>query len=163
MSKRINPKHCLRCGTTLENIHSYGQIRPVCPACGWIHFADPKVAAAVLVEKEGEVLLVQRSYNPHQGAWSLPAGFVNAGEDPAEAARRECEEETGLQVRITRLLDVYAKKEHPGGSDFIIVYGAEVLSGTLAAADDADDAAFFPRDSLPELAFDATKYILKNY
>ncbi len=68
-----------------------------------------------------------------------------------------------MQVRITRLLDVYAKKEHEGGADFIIVYGADVLAGTLAAADDADDAAFFPRDALPELAFDATKYILKNF
>ena len=153
----------MRCGTAVQLQPSYGQVRPVCPACGWIHFADPKVAAAVLVERDGEILLVQRSYNPHQGKWSLPAGFVNAGEDPAEAARRECLEETGLQVRITRLLDVYAKKEHPGGADFIIVYGAEVVAGTLAAADDADDAAFFFRDALPELAFDATKYILANF
>ena len=163
MSKRIEPKYCIRCGTAVEQQPSYGEIRPVCPSCGWIHFADPKVAAAVLVERDGKVLLVQRSFNPHQGKWSLPAGFVNAGEDPAEAARRECLEETGLQVRITHLLDVYAKKEHPGGADFIIVYGAETVAGTLLAADDADDAAFFPRDGLPELAFDATKYILKNF
>ena len=163
MSTRVTPKYCIRCGAAVELQPSYGQVRPVCPACGWIHFADPKVAAAVLVERDGEVLLVQRSFNPHKGAWSLPAGFVNAGEDPAEAAQRECLEETGLNVRITCLLDVYAKKEHPGGADFIIVYGAETLNGTLAAADDADDAAFFARDALPELAFDATKYILKNF
>ena len=163
MAKSDQVKHCIRCGTAVAQQPSYGQVRPVCPACGWIHFADPKVAAAVLVERDGEILLVQRSFNPHQGKWSLPAGFVNAGEDPAAAAQRECLEETGLTVRITRLLDVYAKKEHPGGADFIIVYGAEVVSGNLAAADDADDAAFFARDALPELAFDATKYILKNF
>lgn len=163
MSKRIEPKYCIRCGNAVEQQPSYGQVRPVCPACGWVHFADPKVAAAVLVERDGEILLVQRSYNPYKGAWSLPAGFINAAEAPAEAARRECLEETGLQVRITRLLDVYAKKEHEGGADFIIVYGAEAVSGTLLAADDADDAAFFARDALPELAFDATKYILENF
>ena len=163
MSKRIEPKYCLRCGTALEQQPSYGEIRPVCPSCGWIFFADPKVAAAVLVEKDDAVLLVQRSFNPHLGKWSLPAGFVNAGEAPADAARRECLEETGLDVRITRLLDVYAKKEHPGGADFIIVYAAEIITGTLTAADDADDAAFFQRAELPELAFDATKYILKNF
>ncbi len=163
MSKRVKPKYCIRCGAALEQQPSYGEIRPVCPSCGWVHFTDPKVAAAVLVERGNEILLVQRSYNPFKGAWSFPAGFVNAGEDPAEAARRECLEETGLKVRITRLLDVYAKKEHEGGSDFIIVYAAEMVAGTLAAADDANDAAFFPRNALPELAFDATKYILANY
>ncbi len=163
MAKNDRVKHCIRCGAAVEQQPSYGQERPVCPACGWIHFADPKVAAAVLVERDGAILLVQRSFDPHQGKWSFPAGFVNAGEDPAEAARRECLEETGLNVRITRLLDVYAKKEHAGGADFIIVYGAEMVAGTLSAADDADDAAFFPRDALPELAFDATKHILANF
>ena len=163
MSKRIEPKYCIRCGNAVEQQPSYGQVRPVCPACGWIHFADPKVAAAVLVERDGEVLLVQRSFHPYKGKWSLPAGFINAGEAPAEAARRECLEETGLNVRITRLLDVHAGREHEGGADFIIVYGAEPLNGLLAAADDADDAAFFPRNALPEIAFDATKYILANF
>lgn len=163
MSKRIEPKYCIRCGNALERQPRYGQVRPVCPVCGWVHFADPKVAAAVFIEKDGKILLVQRSYNPYKGAWSLPAGFVNAGEAPADAARRECLEETGLDVRITRLLDVYAEKEHPGGADFIIIYGAETVNGNLAAADDAADAVFFPRDALPDLAFEATKYILKNF
>lgn len=163
MSKRIDPKYCIRCGNAIERRPSHGQVRSVCPSCGWIHFADPKVAAAAFVERDGKILLVQRSFNPHKGAWSLPAGFVNAGEDPAEAARRECLEETGLEVRITRLLDIYAKKEHAGGADFIIVYGAETVAGSLAAADDADDAAFFARDALPDLAFDATRYFLQNF
>ncbi len=163
MSKRIEPKYCIRCGTALDRQPCYGQVRPFCPACRWIYFADPKVAAAVFVEQRAEILLVKRSYNPYQGKWSLPAGFVNAGEDPAEAARRECREETGLQVRITDLLKIYAKKEHSGGADFVIIYRAEVAGGHLCAAEDADEAAFFPRAALPELAFDATKYILKHF
>jgi 8-oxo-dGTP diphosphatase len=163
MSKRVEPEYCLRCGNALKEQPSYGQVRPVCPSCGWIYFADPKVAVGVFVERNGEILLVQRSFNPHQGMWSLPAGFVNAGEDPADAARRECLEETGLNVRVGDILDIYAKNEHAGGADFIIIYRAEVLNGNLAAADDADDAAFFPRDALPELAFDATRYFLENF
>ncbi len=141
----------------------YGQVRPVCPSCGWIHFADPKVAAAVLVEKDNQILLVRRVYNPHRGKWSLPAGFVNAGEDPAEAARRECLEETGLNVRVTRLLDIHAGREHAGGADFIIVYQAEMLDGHLTAADDVDAVDWFSREDLPELAFEATRYILENF
>ena len=57
----------------------FGRERPVCPQCGWIHFADPKVAAAVLIEKDGRVLLVRRTNEPFRGLWTLPAGFINAG------------------------------------------------------------------------------------
>ena len=163
MAKSVQVKHCIRCGNAVEQQTSYGQVRPVCPACGWVYFADPKVAAAAFVEKGEKILLVRRSFNPYRGKWSLPAGFVDAGEDPAEAARRECLEETGLNVRVTRLLDIYAKREHPGGADFIIVYAAEVVNGNLLAADDADDARWFARDALPELAFEATRYFLEKF
>jgi len=142
---------------------SYGEVRPVCPSCGWVYFADPKVAVGVFVERDEKILLVQRSFNPHQGKWSLPAGFVNAGESPADAARRECLEETSLNARILHILDIYTEKEHAGGADFIIIYAAEVISGQLAAADDAADAAWFSRDNLPELAFEATRYFLENF
>ena len=163
MSKRIEVKHCIRCGDAIEQRASYGQVRPVCPSCGWIYFADPKVAAGVFVENKGKILLVQRSFNPHRGKWSLPAGFVNAGEDPADAARRECLEETSLNVRVTRILDIHAGHEHAGGADFIIVYHAEVINGNLFAADDAAAAGWFSHDDLPELAFDATHYFLENF
>ena len=138
-------------------------MRPVCLACGWIHFVDPKVAAAVLVEQEGRVLLVRRVNEPFRGMWTLPAGFINGGEDPAEAAARECLEETGLNVRVTRVLDIIPGREHPRGADFIIVYHAEVLSGELKADDDADAVEWFSRDQLPPLAFRATQKVLQSF
>jgi ADP-ribose pyrophosphatase YjhB (NUDIX family) len=138
----------------------FGRERPVCPQCGWIHFADPKVAAAVLIEKDGRVLLVRRTNEPFRGLWTLPAGFINAEEDPAEAAARECLEETGLSVRITAVVDIVAGREHARGADFVIVYAAEVVGGSLAAADDADQAEWFPIESLPPLAFRATQVVL---
>lgn len=138
----------------------FGRQRPICPQCGWIYFADPKVAAAVLIEKDGRVLLVRRINEPFRGLWTLPAGFVNADEDPAEAARRECLEETGLSVRVTRLVDIVAGREHPRGADFVIVYAAEIVEGVLAPADDADLAEWFPVEALPPLAFRATQWVL---
>jgi len=140
--------------------HLYGQMREVCPKCEWIHFIDPKVAAGVLVMQDERVLLVRRSGEPFRGLWTLPAGFVNAGEDPAEAAARECLEETGLSVRVTRVFDIVAGKEHPRGADFVIVYEAEVISGALQADDDADAAEWFDKNNLPPLAFRATQVIL---
>ena len=162
MSKDVHVKFCSRCGTEVTHEHMFGEMRPVCPQCNWIHFVDPKVAAAVLVEMDGRVLLVRRVNEPFRGLWTLPAGFVNGGEDPAEAAARECLEETGLSVRVTRVLDVISGKEHERGADFIIVYHAEVVSGELIPGDDADAVEWFARDSLPLLAFKATQQVLAS-
>lgn len=160
MAREDKVNFCPRCGAPVMRAERFGQERSVCPRCGWIHFEDPKVAAAVLIEQDGRVLLVRRVNEPFRGRWTLPAGFVDAGEDPAQAAARECLEETGLQVRITRVLDVVAGREHPRGADFVIVYAGEVLAGEMQAADDADLAGWFRRDDLPPLAFHATEVML---
>ena len=160
MAKDDFIKFCPRCAAEVTRQEKFGAVRPVCPQCGWIHFQDPKVAAAVLVEKDGRVLLVRRANEPFRGLWTLPAGFINGGEDPAEAAARECLEETGLGVHVTRVLDVISGREHERGADFIIVYHAEVVSGDLVPADDADAAEWFARNDLPPLAFKATQQVL---
>jgi 8-oxo-dGTP diphosphatase len=162
MPRDSHIKFCPRCGTEVIREHKFGMVRPICPQCGWIYFVDPKVAAAVLIEQDGRVLLVRRANEPYQGLWTLPAGFIDGGEDPALAAVRECLEETGLSVRVTRVLDVIAGREHERGADFIIVYGAEIISGELIPADDADAAEWFPRDQLPQLAFKATQKVLEK-
>lgn len=153
-------RYCPFCGTALIRTQRAGRQRPVCPACDWVYFPDPKVAAAVLVERDNQVLLVRRINNPHIGKWTLPAGFIDAGEDPARAAERECLEETGLCVRVTELIDVIPGQEHPVGAHIVIAYRAEVLSGELQAGDDADQVGFFSRDSLPPIAFEATRRVL---
>ncbi len=151
---------CPQCGTKLVQEERFQRVRPVCPLCDWIYFPDPKVAAGVLVERDDQVLLVRRAVDPQRGFWTLPAGFVDAGEDPARAAERECLEETGLRVRVTNLLDVLAGQEHPRGAHIIIFYRAELIDGELSANDDVDRAVFFKRDALPSLAFTTTNKIL---
>lgn len=156
-------KFCPRCTTKLNLEERFGGVRPVCPKCGWIHFVDPKVAAAVLVTHADSVLLVRRVNEPFRGLWTLPAGFVNGGEDPAEAAQRECLEETGLSVRVMRVYEIVSGREHPRGADFVIVYQAEFIGGKMQADDDADAVEWFDRDNLPPLAFLATKRVLKSF
>lgn len=166
MSETTEINFCPRCGSPVGQAQAFGRLRTVCPRCGWVHFADPKVAVAVVVESSGadgspRVLLVRRANDPFRGLWTLPAGFVDAGEDPAEAAARECFEETGLRVRVTGLLTIVSGREHPRGADFVIAYRAELLDGDLHPGDDADRVGWFARDSLPELAFTATRKILQ--
>jgi len=117
---------------------------------------------AVLIEDDGQVLLVRRANEPQRGLWTLPAGFVDAGEDPVLAAERECLEETGLRVKITGLLDVIFGLEHQRGAHIVIAYRGESVDGVLRPADDVDRVAYFHRDNLPELAFIATHKILRT-
>ncbi len=131
-----------------------------CPACGWVHYEDPKVAVGVLILRAREVLLVRRIFEPYLAHWSIPAGFVNAFEDPAAAALRECREETGLTVELDGLFDILTGREHSRGSDILLVYRANVLSGTLNPSDDADEAGWFSLDELPPLAFESTQRLL---
>jgi 8-oxo-dGTP diphosphatase len=163
MARESQIKFCPRCGIRVTLQERFGKLHPVCPQCEWIHFDDPKVAAAVLVEQDGRVLLTRRVNEPFRGLWTLPAGFVDAGEDPARAAERECFEETGLSVCVTRVLDVIAGLEHERGADFVIVYQAEVLGGTLSPSDDADAVEWFEHNKLPPLAFTATKKVLVEH
>jgi ADP-ribose pyrophosphatase YjhB (NUDIX family) len=156
-------QYCPRCAAPLEHKELYGALRAVCPNCKWIHFVDPKVAAGVLVTQAARVLLVRRAGEPFRGLWTLPAGFVNSGEDPAEAAARECLEETGLSVRVMRVYDIVAGKEHPRGADFVIVYEAEVIRGEMKAEDDADAVEWFDKSNLPPLAFRATQKVLQSF
>lgn len=151
---------CPRCATALVIEERFGKLRPICPRCGWIYFPDPKVAVAVLIRNENDVLLVRRANDPARGRWTLPAGFVDAGEDPVLAAERECFEETGLRVKVNGLLDVLSGLEHPRGAHIVIFYSGVIISGNLSPGDDADRAAFFPEDDLPQLAFKTTKKIL---
>jgi len=129
-----------------------------CPACGYIHFHDPKVAAVSFIEQAGKVLLVKRGIMPEMGKWALPAGYVDRGEDPQQTAVRETLEETGLAVEIIRLLDVMFT-----APVIVIIYAARVTGGDLLAGDDAEAVAWFAPDQLPELGFTSTEMIIQRW
>lgn len=149
-------RFCPYCGTPVIYKPVFGKDRPTCPSCHWTHFEDPKVAVAALIEKDDKVLLTRRLYPPERGKWSLPAGFMDAHEDPISAVTRECLEETGLQIAVTGLIKIFSGREHPNGADILIAYSANVVGGVLKAGDDASGAEFFPRSKLPPLAFKST-------
>jgi ADP-ribose pyrophosphatase YjhB (NUDIX family) len=120
--------------------------RRVCTQCRFIHFTDPKVGVGVMVVHDGRILLVQRLMNPEKGKWSIPAGFLDRGEDPRETAVREAKEETNLDVRITGLIDVYTNPLQKGGASISFCFGRNWSAGILQAGDDAANAGFFAPD-----------------
>jgi NADH pyrophosphatase NudC (nudix superfamily) len=118
--------YCLQCGTPLEARHHEDRERPTCPACGFIHYLDPKIAVAVILGDDHGVLLGRRRVDPSSGRWSFPAGYVNRGEVLEEAAVREVLEEFGVAVQLTGLVGVYSERDEPV---VLVVYAGEVQAG----------------------------------
>lgn len=141
-----------------------GKARPACPTCGFIQFMEPKVGVGVMVVEEGQILLVQRAMRPAIGQWTVPAGYLDYGEDPRQVAARETFEETGLVVEVGELVDVYHNPEAAaqGGASLFVLYRARVVGGVLQAGDDAAAAAFFALDHLPPLAFASTYDVIRR-
>jgi len=125
-------------------------------------YPRPMLTADVVVlagaDEVLRILLIQRGNPPFAGSWALPGGFVEEGEQVAEAAPRELAEETGLRVDAgaLELLGVYdTPGRDPRGWTVSVVYVARVPGeSAVAGADDAGDARWFAVEALPELAFD---------
>ena len=158
------PDFCARCATRLHSEPRGGRDRPVCPACYWVYYAKPALGAAILVEQDDRVLLVQRAHDPYLGQWMLPAGFVEYGEFAQESAVREALEETGLRVELQGIFGFYFGVDDPRNVAHLCVYVATVIGGTLTAGDDASDARFFARDARPApIAFAAHRQTLADW
>ncbi len=155
--------YCPVCGEKLEMRERTGALRPVCPGCDHTVYFDPKVAVAVCIMQGDQILLVRRGMDPMRGLWAMPAGFMDYDEDPQAAARREALEETGLNVQIDRLLDVFHTPNDGGVANIVIVYAASITGGEMRAADDAEDVAWFGKDSVPEVAFIPSQTIVKRW
>lgn len=163
-----NYRFCPFCGAHLEERVAFHQMRPVCPVCGFVHFRDPKVAVIGLVTWEDRVLLIRRGVDPMKGKWALPGGYMDAGEMPAEALRRELREEVGLEIETGALVDIFPMAG-PGvlNSGIVIAYQATIRRDEpppLLCDDDVCEAAWFLAGGLPkELAFESTYTLLARW
>ncbi|GAB7011831.1 NUDIX domain-containing protein [Halolamina salina] len=142
------PEFCPYCGSELD---ASGAPRYRCPGCERSVYHSPSIAASVAVvdETTGELLLGERGTPPSQGRLTMPAGHVDLWEEPATAAARELEEETGLAVDPEALIllgvrDLDAEVDETGITEEKQVICADYAvsfartSGEPAAADDLD-------------------------
>lgn len=141
----MRPNFCPQCGHALDRrALDDGRERPVCPACGFVFYLNPVIAATVLVERDGKILLVLRGENPGKGLWGLPGGFMEADETIEQAAARECLEETGLKIALGETLGVWSYfHDLKNTSGVVIIYAARVIDGEPRAASDSLQVKFF--------------------
>lgn len=140
---------CFQCGSILSSLWMENRQREVCPRCGWVYYPQLKVSAAAMVVEENRLLLVRRATPPWKGCWYLPAGYVEADEDPARAAERELLEETGLIARVDGLFGAYFFDDDPRGNGLLLVYRLVLIGGSLSLNGEADGAGFFDAHRLP--------------
>lgn len=154
---------CPICGHTLTTREEGGRLRPACENCGYVHYVNPVPGVGLLIEMNGGVVLVQRGNPPHKGEWTLPSGFVEADESAEEAAIREAEEETGLQVEIVELMGINSFPEGPPVSGIMIFYRLRPIGGQLQAGDDAADVRVFMPTEMPLLPFRTHREIMAEW
>ena len=111
--------------------------------------------SAAIFDEQGRVLLTKRKDN---GQWCLPSGGMDSGESVAEACVREVWEETGLNIRVKRLVGVYSHADqltvYADGNKFQIValhFEVEIISGELGLSDETSDFGYFTLDEIEKL------------
>lgn len=113
--------------------------------------------SAAIFDQEGRILLTRRADN---GQWCLPGGRMESGESAAEACEREVFEETGLNVRVKRLVGVYSYPDqlvvYPDGNKAHIValhFEAEVIGGEPGLSNETTDFGYFTLDEMRGMEF----------
>jgi 8-oxo-dGTP diphosphatase len=139
-------------------------------ACGFVFYLDPKIAVGTVIRLAGPstplgtsgIVLVRRAIEPGYGKWVFPGGYVDRGEEITLAAVREAREESGLDVRIDHLINIYS---YAGRTPIVVVYAATCIGGELAVDDEGLEAKAFEPDAIPweELAFRSTREALRDY
>ena len=117
-------------------------------------------------ENQLQLLLIERKYGDEKGSWALPGGFVLNNEDLENAVTRELKEETGVSVNYFEQLYTFgAVHRDPRKRVVSVAYLALInpKSFNLSAGTDAQNAAWFPFDKIPELAFDHLKIVSMAY
>lgn len=158
-------RFCPMCAGTLElRLLKAGEPRRlVCVACSFVFYLDPKIAVGTIIRTAAErIVLVRRAIDPGYGKWVFPGGYVDRGEEVALAAVREAREESGLDVRIDSLVNIYS---YAGRTPIVVVYAATAIGGELCADDECLEACAFEPSEIPwdELAFRSTKEALIDY
>jgi ADP-ribose pyrophosphatase YjhB (NUDIX family) len=160
------PRYCLQCGAALtRRVPPYdSKERDACSKCDWVYYPQAKIAAGTLLQVDSKLVLIRRGIEPGYGKWGLPAGFLEPGESPEDAALRETEEETGLKVELEGLHGLFSEVR-PAYQILLAVYHARVVGGTPQPSNETLEVRAYSAREIPwaEIAFISTRSALERW
>ena len=144
------PRFCPACAGELLKATPH----PICSRCGLIFYRNPLPAVVLVLERNNEVLLARRAAAPAKGELGFPGGFIDLGEAPDAAARRELMEETALTGASLELMGADMDNTDYG-SVVLYIYKVTNWQGIPEALDDVSELIWTKIDDIPGLAFPA--------
>jgi 8-oxo-dGTP diphosphatase len=130
----------------------------------------PMVGVGGVVISEGRALLIRRGGPPLEGQWSIPGGMLEVGETIKEGVRRELSEETGIEVRVGELIEVFERinPDAAGKTKYhfvVLDYLCQAIRGEARAGSDVTEVAWATPSELEKysLTDTATRVILKAF
>ena len=157
-------KFCSICAAALReerggNLH--------CTKCSFVNYHNPRPTVTALVLHKGRLLLTRRARAPYKLWWDLPGGFMETGESPEEAVKRELKEETGLDIKIKKLFGFYTGTYPSKTEPFYIlsvVYLCSSPTDKLLALDDVCESRWFKKADIPKrIAFDSNQKVMRDF
>lgn len=136
--------------------------RLVCPECGFIEYANPKIVVGSVARWQDKILMCRRNIHPRKGFWTLPAGYLELGEAAPAGALREAWEEARARIELDGLLAVY---NIPRLSQVQLIYRARLLSDAVSPGPESQEVALFAWNELPweEIAFPSVRWALGHH
>lgn len=133
--------------------------RLMCDDCGYVAYSNPRLVVGSVPFHGDRILLCRRAIEPRAGFWTLPAGYLEEGESPAEGALREAREEAEVSLQLGPLLAVYTIRRI---SQVQFFYLARVVGDHFAPGPESEEVALFAWDQIPyeEIAFPSVLWAL---
>ena len=163
--RRRTMNFCNQCGARVELRIPPGDHLPryVCPACGTIHYENPRLVVGCVPElADGRILICKRAIEPRRGFWTVPAGFMENDETLQQAAARESQEEALADVEIGSLLTVvhvlHAHQVH-------VFFRAVLPRAEFGVGPESLEVKLVRPEEIPwdDIAFPSTDYTLRRY
>lgn len=156
-------RFCAVCGAEVERRVPPGEDRErfVCPACGTVHYQNPKIVVGSVCTLGERLLICRRAIEPRRGFWTIPAGYLELGESAEAGALREAWEEARAKIELEGLLAVYSVERI---GQVQLLYKARLLHEDVAAGPESLEVRLVSWDEIPweELAFPTVRWILEH-
>jgi ADP-ribose pyrophosphatase YjhB (NUDIX family) len=157
-------KYCSDCGSPVEQKIPLGDHLPraVCPACGAVHYRNPKVIVGCIPEWGEQILMCKRAIEPRLGLWTFPAGFLEQHETSGQGAAREALEESGAEVEIGELFVVI---NVPYVSQVYMVHRAKLKTLRFGPTTESSEVVLMRETEIPwdAIAFPTIRHSLEFF